>query len=260
MSQTSVKAHERGLKNTLLWKGTKPVSAEDCYAYGQHLEDLSQEKEAVIWYEKAAKMDHIPALFQWAVLMKAGWTQGGFQVLFAHVMDYDLKHLDLISFYRLGRCFTYGWGTETDVAAGWYWFNKAREAYHLLDHVPSSLLYEMSFFDEKGSAETGMDKQKAWHYLELAHRKGCQEAVWQLWHRFSGTFREFPYKRDFTEAWSFRLGRYLRAAEINPCADYYRRLSGFYRIGFPEDSEENRLKFQGLAKEYKDKAVVKRRS
>lgn len=254
MSQITVKAHKRGLEKILLWENANPVSAEDCYAYGQHLEDLSQEKEAVIWYEKAARKDHIPALFQWAVLMKDGWAQGDFQALFRQVMDHDTKCLDVYSFYRLGRCFTQGWGTEIDVAAGWYWFNKAREACHILDHVPSSLLYEMSFFDEKGFAEAGMDKQKAWHFLELAHRKGCQEAVWQLWHRFSGTFREFPYKRDFTEAWSFRLGRYLRAAETNSCAAYYRRLSGFYEKGFPEDSEENRLKFQGLAKEYNEKA------
>ena len=187
MSHTTVKAHERGLKNTLLWEGIIPVSSEDCYAYGQHLEDLCQEKEAATWHEKAAEMGHASAMFQLLLLMQNGWYRGNF---------FHGKNLDEL---------------------------------------------------EQKAINVKED-------LEETHTRESQDVVWELWRQFNGRFSDFPHQRDYTEAWSFRLGRYLRAAETAPCKEYYLRLSRFYEQGFPEDSEENRSKMQRFAKEYAEQA------
>ncbi len=260
MSRLTDAAHQRGLKETLRWANENSVTPEDAYAHGVYCEELRHEQEAVKWYKKSADAHYVPAMFRLAYCYKKGLgvvqttkTDAEADRLFKKVIEHDKKNNGADVQYRLGMCYTYGWGTPTDEAAGWHWLNLSAENE---GNINGDALYELSLYYRDGKAGLKADKQMAEYILHKAYEAHCGAAIFELWNLHEGPFSTFPYKRELTEACCFELGRLLRVAEAYPNQSYYMRVADYYRQGFPGDGKENREKFQELAKLYETKALA----
>jgi FOG: TPR repeat, SEL1 subfamily len=243
--------HERALAETLYWAAKQPATCEEQYEYGEYHYRLKDYREAVVWYKMAAQAFYIPAVYKLAYCRRynlgTGSDAGEEAALFRLVLKHDEQENNAPAWYRLGMCLTYGFGTPADERAAVSYFNQA-----ITEN--SEALYELGLYYRDGKGDRPVDPARAAAYFRAAYDGFCEEAIFALFAMHTGDFAAFPYRREIREAYSFKLGRLLRVAELNPCAEYLNRLAAFYRRGYPGDSGEKLAKFQRLAEFYYKKA------
>lgn len=238
--------HERALSETLYWRNKKPLTKEEEYEYGEYEFRLKDYKEAVKWYEKAAEKSYIPAMYKLAYCMKN--NLGTFsnihkeEALFKEVILRDLEVESVEGNYRLGMCYTYGYGIEADEKRGALYFSKAE---NFIDAI-----YEIGVIYKEGKGGYSVDKKKAEDYFCMAYDGFYEDAIFKIFEMYTGEFEKFPYIREIKEAYSFKLGRLIRASELKPSKEYLKRLADFYKKGHPGDTGEKLEKFQRIAEKY----------
>lgn len=241
--------HEKALEQTLFLQAMKPVSREDFFAYAQYYFSLKDYKEAVIWYKKAVGLNYIPAMYALAYCMRyeLGCASNAEEeaLLFGRVLE--ANHTSDFSAYHMGMCFTYGYGIAVDEEKGFQYFRQA-------EHEVYEAMYELGLFYKVGKGSIRKDLAKATAFFRKACDGGCEESIFELYAIYDGDFKDFPYQRELRQAYAFKLGRLLRVAELKPCREYLQRVADFYRVGFPDDTEENIQKFLRFANKYQQKA------
>jgi len=251
MSTYTDKEHERALNQTLYWKAKTPATKEEAFEYAQYQYTLKDYKEAVVWYKKSAQEQYIPSLYQLAYCMRHQLGIGSDNdietILFKQVIVHDENASDFVAKYRLGMCYTYGYGTDVDEQKGAFYFMQAK------DEV-SQALYEIGLFYKEGKGGLQANSKKAEEYLSKAYDGHCEQAMFTLFAMFTGDLKDFAYKREIKEAYAFKLGQFMRVAELRPCKEYLTRLADFYQQGFPGDTQEGLKKFKSLAKKYNKRA------
>jgi TPR repeat protein len=252
MSEYTDREHKRVLLETLHWQTHEPITIKEQYAYGAYQYRLYDYKEAVKWFSLAAKENSIPAIYklaycaQYGLGMKRDEKQA--ENLFLKVLEVPENVEDLEQSYRIGMCFAYGYGVEADARRAVKYFRQA-------ENFPEAL-YQIGLMHRDGRVGAKMDKQAAAEYFRKAYDGFCEEAIFALFALFEGDFAAFPYVREIKEAYSFKLGRLLRAAELDPCSEYLVRLGDFYRQGYPGDGPIGFKKFQCLAEKYYKAAEI----
>jgi len=251
MSEYTDREHKRVLLETLYWQAHEPTTIKEQYAYGAYQYRLYDYKEAVKWFSLAAKENSIPAIYKLAYCAQYGLGMGRDEKqaenLFFKIFEVPSNLEDLEQSYRIGMCFAYGYGVAVDSRQAMRYFRQA-------GNFPEAL-YQIGLMHRDGRAGAKLEKQAA-EYFREAYDGFCEEAIFALFSLFEGDFAAFPYIREIKEAYSFKLGRLLRAAELNPCREYLMRLGDFYRQGYPGDGPEGINKFQRLAEKYYKAAEI----
>jgi TPR repeat protein len=239
--------HEKGLEETLYWLEKEPVTREEKYAYGEYQYSLKDYREAVVWYKKSAEESYTPAMYKLAYCMRHNLgICSDYEVeieLFKQVIVQDEKQKNAEAKYRLGMCHTYGYGTKADERKGASYFQQ-------IEDENADALYEIGLIYKEGKGGYQVDKKKAEQYLERAYDGFCENAIFTLFDMFEGDFEHFLYIREIKEAYSFKIGRLMRVAELKPCSEYLTRLADFYNQGYPGDTGEKLERFRRKAEKY----------
>ena len=243
--------HERALSETLYWMERNPITKEEKYDYGEYQFKLKDYKEAVKWYRESAEQLYIPAMYKLAYCIRhnLGISSDNYDeiMLFRKVIAHDKGTEDAEAKYRLGMCYTYGYGAEIDEEKGILYFLEAKD--ECID-----ALYEIGICHKEGKAGYDIDKKKAEVYFRKAYDGFCENAIFEIFDMYDGEFSEFAYVREIKEAYSFKLGRLIRIAELRPCKEYLNRLAAFYEKGYPGDTGEKLERFYRIAEKYYKKA------
>jgi TPR repeat protein len=251
LSRYTDSQHERALAETLHWMKKRPVGREEEYEYAEYQYRLKDYRKAVLWYGKSAEKDYVPALYRLAYCMRNNMgTVSDLELenfYFRKVVEKDMKLPDKEAGYRLGMCHLYGYGVKKDEDLGLFYLESVKDS-------NMEALYEIGIAYRDGKGSYKKDIHMAEKCFMKAYGGFCEEAIFAAFDMFHGEFDEFPYKRDIKEAYSFKLGRLVRAAELIPCREYLLRLADFYRRGYPGDSESGRRNFLKLAKKYYERA------
>lgn len=251
MSVYTDRSHEAALRQTLYWQAKKPETSAEIFQYGEYLFGLKDYRNAVLQYVKAAKLRNISAMYTLAYCMKMQQGCAANPVeearLFREVIENDLLSNEKKAAYRLGMCYTYGFGTAIDMGKGFSYFQK-------ISATDGHAMYELGLFYKLGKNGMVVDLEQAEKYFRQAYDADCEQAIFDLYEVYSEEFSNFPYKRELTQAYAFKLGRLLRVAEVNPSKDALNRLAEFYQKGFPGDDLVNIKKFRGLADSYRQQA------
>ena len=97
------------------------------YNFGRGV--LQNPKQAALWYEKAARQGHAPAVFDLGQMhfLGEGVAQDHKQALayFLKAAEHGEPPLLALAQCRIGECFERGWGTAVDLAAARSWYAKA---------------------------------------------------------------------------------------------------------------------------------------
>jgi len=252
MSEYTDKEHKRVLFETLHWQMHAPVTANEQYVYGEYQYRLYDYKEAVKCFSLAAAENSIPAIYKLAYCAQYGLgmeiNEKQAKKLFLKILEVPANIEDTEHSYRVGMCFAYGYGVAVDSRRAMNYFKQA-------GNFPEAL-YQIGLMHRDGRAGAGIEKQAAAEYFRKAYDVFCEEAIFALFALFEGDFAAFPYVREIKEAYSFKLGRLLRVAELNPCREYLVRLGDFYRQGYPGDGPIGLKKFQCLAEKYYKAAEI----
>lgn len=240
--------HKKGINATLYWQANPPKTAVEFFLYGEYCYHLYDFREALTAYKYAAE-DEVGALFQLAYCVLHGYgtpvnkenATKYFKLLLEKTNEKEARHC----YYR-GMCFCYGYGTIKDEEHAWSLFATCSEKIE-------STLYEQGLFFLEGKI-FAKDIANAVFYLRKAYDLGEERAIFAMEKLFSIYEKPYPDHIELTQAYAWRLGRILRAAEKSPCREYYLRLSACYRHGFPNDSQDNKKKFLRLADKYQNLA------
>lgn len=242
-------AHEWALQKTLYWANKIPQTSQELYEYGEYRYRLADYQESVEAYRKASELGSIPARFKLAYSIDhgLGCDGGDSKQLFLSVIQSDKDSFELTALYRLGMCYTYGYGIEPNENHGFSFFWKLKDCF-------AEAQYEIGLFYRGGKGGLRCDRTAAELWLRKAYDGYCEEAIFALFELYDCDFKKFPYQREIKEGYSFRLGRLMRAAERAPCSENLRRLADFYNLGYPGDTGEKLDKFKKLAQKYYKKA------
>lgn len=244
-------AHEWALRETLYWADKVPQTPQEIYEYGEYRYRLTDYREAAEAYYKASEQESIPARFKLARCMAhdLGCDGGDAQRLFRSVIRHDVNSFETAALYRLGMCYTYGYGIEPDEKQGFSFFWQLKETL-------AEVQYEIGLFYRDGKGGIPCDRTAAEQWLRKAYDGYFEEAIFALFELYDSDFEKFPYQREIKEGYSFRLGRLMRSAESEPCSEYLNRLADFYHLGYPGDTGEKLDKFKMLAQKYYKKAGI----
>lgn len=251
LSTYTDREHEKALSETRYWMKKVPVTGEEEYGYGEYQYDLKDYKDAVVWYKKSAEKGCISAAFKLAYCIRHNFgIKSNYKVeeqLFKQVIMHDSKEESIEAFYRLGMCYTYGYGIEMNEEKGILYLQRVK-------NKKPKASYEIGLFYKNGKGKKSIDKKKAEYYFCKAYDGFVEDAIFQIYDMFEGEFSQFPYVREIKEAYSFKLGRLMRTAELRPCREYLLRLADFYKKGYPGDTGDKLEKFYNLAQKYYKKA------
>ena len=247
MSRVTKKIHQQALTETLYWQSATPGTVAEFYRYGMYLFRLKEFVPAFSYFKRASEAGSIPGKFQVACCLHEGYgaetDKAQAAELFAYVINHDEGEANCYSLYRLGYCLMYGLGITKDEEKGLAFFRR------ISDSVPSAV-YEKALCFRFGRGGVSADPDKACSFLREAYDRFCEEAIFKLFEMHEGPFETFSYVREIKEAYSFRLGQYIRAVELNPSRDSLERLIKMYQAGFPGDTEVQDKQFRQKADKY----------
>lgn len=243
--------HEKGRLATLHWQVHPPETAAEFFLYGEYAFRLYEFRKAFAAYKHSAD-EEIGALFKlgWCFMHGYGTATDKrkaascFGRLLKSASEKEARHR-----YYMGMCYLYGSDSLKDEEHIWYLFANCSEKIE-------AALYEQGLFFIDDRKSFAKDLPNAVFYLRKAYDMGEERAVFAMEDLFHLYKKDYPDHTELVQAYSWRLGRILRAAEKSPCREYYLRLSDCYRQGFPDDSPGNRKKFLRLADEYKRLAEI----
>ncbi len=246
--------HTWGNAQTVKWLAMPPDTPEAYQSYGDYQFRLKDYRLAVEAYSKAMVADLIPALFQLGQCHQLGLgTEKDIDkpdALFRQVIEAEKDSFEPDALYRIGMCHTYGWGTPVDEAKGYGCFITAATRH-------AGCAYEVGLCYKEGKAGMKSDQGQAERWLRIAYDGYYEDAIFALFDLYGARFESFPYQREIKEAYSFKVGRLLRVAELTPCSEYWIRLAEFYELGYPGDSPNQKKAFLDRAKQCREKALTK---
>ena len=149
--------------------------------------------------------------------------------------------------WQRGMCFAYGLGTEPDGGKAFAMFLSAAA-----DVAEAE--YEIGCAYRDGRLGRKKDKRAAEQYLRSAYDHYAEDAIFALYDLYDRDWNGFPWQRELTEAYSYQIGKYMRAAHVNPSVQTYRNLAELYLRGFPGDEGDDDARFRRKAEKYIRKA------
>lgn len=150
---------------------------------------------------------------------------------------------DLQVIWQRGMCFAYGLGTEADE-------DMALKLFLSVADRSAEAEYEIGCAYKDGRLGLKKDRKLAEQYLRNAYDHYAEEAIFALYDLYGREWDSFPYQRELTEACSYRIGKYMRAAHVNPSVQTLQNLADLYLQGFPGDTGEDDARFKRKADKY----------
>ncbi|AWY98521.1 MAG: tetratricopeptide repeat protein [Blautia sp.] len=95
------------------------------YYYENGIRTAVDYKEAVHWYEKAAKKEHVEAAMHLALLYAQGKGVEKDDKKAFFYMNQAAKSGNMNAQYNMGRCYEEGIGTKPDISKAFDWYKKA---------------------------------------------------------------------------------------------------------------------------------------
>ncbi len=249
MSRYTDQEHEEILETTLYWKSVIIETLKQEYEYGRYLERIKEYNEAVFWYACASGKGYIPASYAYLVcVMKELGVVGhqeDAQKLFPEVFTYyEEKKETPEDYYRLGMLYKSGWGTKQDIKKAFYNFTIASKQNF------GAASYEIALYFESGMGGCEKSYAVAREYLRKAYEEHYEEAIFKDFELFRGDFCDYEYQREIKEAYSFKLGQFIRVAELRQTKESIQNVIQMYQNGYPGDSGEKGQEFIRKADKY----------
>jgi TPR repeat protein len=249
MSKFTSQEYEQGVQDSLHWIAKSPSGAADAFAYGEYQFRIKDFVYAVTWYEKAAMLGLADAKFKLAYCMKMGLGAASDadaeSLLFTEYLE-ERQGTVLLDEdrYRIGLCYRYGWGIEADE-------HKAEKLFESICKQHGGAMFELGLGYRDGTLHRPVDRQMAVVCLQKAYALHWEEAIFEQYRLFTAYDMQKEindeFKKELTQAISFRLGRYLRVAEQNPNSDSLQRIADLYLAGYPWDLPEVKARFRKKA-------------
>lgn len=238
---------EMGLK----WWENQPKTGEEYFEYARYQYALKDFGNAAKWYLEAVEADYTPAYYEYAYCLRNGLaieqnieiSRQLFSIFLVKMKKGENQKEDNEFWnnqYRQAMCFAYGYGTEKEE-------EKARNLFEESAAFCAESLYEIGMAYRDGRLGYPKDKEKAETYFRKAYDNYAEEAIFASYEMFEGTFEEYPYQLELIEAYSYRIGEYMRVVHVNPSVFAYQRLIELYENGFPGDTGEDDVRFKRKA-------------
>ncbi|WP_177214533.1 tetratricopeptide repeat protein [Anaeromicropila populeti] len=251
MSKYTDLEHKSALEQTIYWDSTSIDTPEKEYEYGRYLERLKDYEEAMVYYERAWKNGSMPAAYlylkgmsrQQETIREEKQAEELRKTVFSY---YREKKESAEDYYRLGTLYKEGIGVKKEMDQAIQCFYTAAE-----DNFGGAF-YELGIVCLEGLGGCEKDYLTARKYLRKAYDAHWEEAIFKDFEIFQGQFSEYEYQREIMEAYSFRLGQLIRAAELRKTAECYQRVIEMYQKGFPGDTGKKRELFIRKADKYRN--------
>lgn len=237
MSQYTETEHEWILQETLYWEHRTPVTIDELYRYGCYFWRIKDMENALEMFLKCLKLGYEEAAYDIArvltVLNRLGADAGKPEEYYAlyRKMCQEKETLSPKMMGRLAVCLLRKSKDQQEEKRALGYLQKAA-----MRKEPDALFWLGKAY---ARGELGMPKdwEKAHTLLKAAYDLHCEEAVFMDFYSFPGSFGEYPCQREIKEAYSFKLGQYMRLAEQGvPYAK--RAVAAMYQNGYPGDAGE----------------------
>lgn len=231
------------------WWQKEPQSTEELYEFASFQYMIKDYDEAFKWYAKAVANGFSPAFFQLAYCQKFGLgtkpdeaeAQKNFTLYLQKIKEEGEKSAEDV--IRLIRCDLYGYGKKKDEKA-------ALKALLAHQEELADCSYELALAYLDGRLGLEKDKKKAQVLFRKAYDGYVEDAIFKSYEAFEGPYEEYPWKQELTEAYSYRIGEYMRVVHANPSVEACQRLADLYIHGFPGDNGEDDARFKRKALKY----------
>lgn len=245
MSRYTEYEHEYGLKEAKRWWKDIPRKTEEKYEFAMFQYRLYNYAEAVRWLREAVKEGHLNAKYQLAYCLQNGLgvacdSEKANQLFLEYMVKAEKEEPTIEQRYQLGICYAYGFGCIQDN-------KKAVSCFTSIVKKHSGACYELGKHYRDGTLSFPISKKMAMKYFLKADQLLHGEAIMEHFYLWDGTFEAYPYQREVKEAYSFKLGRLIRATEFHPSVDGIKRVIAMYEKGYPGDQEDAFIRFQRKA-------------
>ena len=232
---------------SMKWWDVQPVTPEEMMEYGILQYRSKDFRRAAGIFQPLADQGYTDALYWYADCLNShlGLDDGKacatpFYVRFLEQTAGTQKPCQL---YQRGMCYSYGLGTARD----------PKQAYDLFEaactQIPEAE-YEIGCAYKDGTLGREKNAGRAEHYLRDAYERYVGKAIFTLYELYDENWETFPYQRELTEAYSYRLGKYMRVVHVNPSIQSLQNLADLYLHGFPGDTGEDDARFKRKAQKY----------
>lgn len=198
------------------------------------------------------------------------------EYLTAKVADDHMRNVLSWKLYQAGYMLRYGKGTQQNAELAHKCFCKITEILSKYDvedfrvstvytiygsradrPIEACLLplgeawYELALYYLEGTEPCIRNREKACELLMRAYNCHCEKGLLKHYSIFRKSYEDYEYKDEIRELCAFRIGRYGRAAEVNPSGASWKRLYCIYQEGFPGDDALRREEFLQKADTWK---------
>lgn len=252
MSKYTDWAHEKALADTLYWIEEKLDTLEKKYHFAAFQEFIKDDRKAFLLYQQAAEKGYEPAYYKMGEYLVKGkgcpQDLGEAEQWFKKAVEWlntTPKTMDL--YYRLGMCFRYGWGIQQDDKV-------AFDIFTIASDNCGKALYEIGLYYLYGSEEIKKNLKLARHFFRKSYDLYTENAIFKDFEAVGEKWDSYEYQREIKEAFSFRLGQFMRIAEVSPCKNSFLQVARLYRKGYPGDTADGYERYQKHANDYEKKA------
>ncbi len=230
---------------SMKWWDVRPTEPDDIMEYGILQYRSKDFERALTIFWPLAEQGYTDALYWYADCLYFHSTdrQAQAQPFYMRFLEQTSESRRPLHLYQRGMCYAYGLGTQKDQT----------RAYDLFAAVCADIpeaAYEIGCAYKDGTLGKKKDTAQAEHYLRDAYERYVGKAILALYELYDGDWEAFPYQRELTEAYSYRLGKYMRAAHVNPSIQSLQNLADIYLHGFPGDTGEDDARFKRKAQKY----------
>lgn len=244
MSRLTDKEHQYGTSLGIRWWEKSPQTTQEKVEYGLFEFRLYDYHEAVRWFLEAADEGYEEAAFMLAYCMHNGLgikQNANYEMgIFNTFLQNEKTHAKTAEgLYKLGVCAMYVGKEESN--------NKAVTYFSSIESVHAAACFELGENYHIGGLGLKPSDEVAMNYFLKADQLGHMEAILHHFALSGQKLSAYAYAREVKEAFSFKLGRLIRVAEVNPNEDSYNRVIQVYKEGYPGDEGEAQIRFQKKA-------------
>lgn len=248
MAEKYIDKDHREIKGlSMKWWDRQPQDPDECMEYAilqYRSKDFERAKELFL---PLAQQGYADASYRYADCLyhhpKTADETRMAEVFYTHFLEQTADTTEPVLLYERGMCYAYGLGTG----------EQPLKAFELLeavcDRVPEAA-YELGCAYTDGTLGRQKNFDLARQYLIDAYEHYVGKAIFALYELYGGNWEQFPYQRELTEAYSYRLGKYMRVAHVNPSLQSLQNLADIYLHGFPGDTGEDDARFKRKAQKY----------
>ncbi len=246
MSKYTDYEHEKALVDTRYWTKTNIDTPEKEYQHGLYQLRLKDYQEAYAWFDRAWKNAFLPAGYFIIYLVKENLIPSSINhellPLARTVFNYYSDGTTSDDYYHLGMLYKNGWGTPKNPQKAMENFWAAANDNH------GGALYELGLHWLFSNHAEGYEKAR--QFLRKSYDQHYEDAIFKDFEIFTGPFEDYEYQREIKEAYSFRLGQYIRMAELRMDRVSYNHVIDMYQNGFPGDTGTKRDDFIKKSKRF----------